>query len=205
MGEIRKRLGNIADYFDNERLTVRCQLEYVGEAIETEIKKLHGINKVGRHEERIRILEDDLPSYNFFNKSQLLADRIDILEKLKVIGEIAGVGQIEARIKALESYLKVIDKPAKRKDDPLPYDRHGKPPGGLKKGDVLLVEGWCKRFIDLGIFHRFSKPNKIWGSWKTILRDGKPVIRDWTDGDSFYEKNEVTFLFRPKDSEPCPS
>lgn len=102
MGETRKRLGDIATYFDKEQLAVRCQLEYVGEAIESEIDKVRQM--VDRNVKRAN---------GYLVRFDEIESRIEALEKFeKQIGALIDLESFRERLQSLK-----IEKPVPTNKD----------------------------------------------------------------------------------------
>lgn len=101
---------------------------------------------------------------------------------------------LESRIKALESYVLTGTYKVPPKD-PLSYDGHGKPPGGLKPGIDIVSYKDCGKKV-MGIFQYIksglSSDPEIWANWQKYVGES---FQTYT---SFMPKSQVTFEFRPK-------
>lgn len=143
---------------------------------------------------------------------KVLGERMERFEKAKTIGEIAGVGQLESRIDALEECIKCVDAltppdilMAKPKDlIEAPTDKHNNPPGGLELGDFISAAHSDPNGVWLGIY-LYTKENpetndigeraRVYGYWKD------PENKYFSRGIGFFHKNDVRFEFRPKQRE----
>jgi len=178
MGKIKERLRMARE---NQIKGGIWTFEYAGEAIESELQKLAETvgKKLREQDKEIEKLKQDI--LDFF---EMLAQRTKRIERIEeeFMDHLANEHNIEIR---------------KPKKDPLSYDRHNKPEGGLEPWDVMSYTIHYPERPKLhgrkcfGQFHH-KDGDGIWGHWQNWQ------TRELSKGLEFVYQDRVTFLFRPK-------
>jgi len=103
------------------------------------------------------------------------------------------IGEIESEFKGLENRIEALEpEDPEELKDPLPYDRHDKPEGGLEPGDVLEYHSprYQKRIGAIFIGQTSEQGHSGWIEAYRVC-DGEVVVID-------IELDECKFKFRPK-------
>jgi len=122
--------------------------------------------------------------------------------------EVAGRNGLKARIEALEQLVKpalfTVTEPTVKDeapyDDEVPYDKNGKPEGGLKRGDVISWKDKDFKEKHIGVFSHCEKTEGkmcAHGSWQH-----KVGLAGSNCHPDFILLNRITFEFRPELPEP---
>lgn len=225
MGKIRDRLKSVAYMMGlaNEKEAVSNQLDWAGEAIESELddlverfdkelreqyRQIQGLKKdivdlvemLAQRTKRIEELEDRL--YGIEQKQFDYKSRIEALESK--CGDIGWfMGQVKSNLRSIEA----MEKQVKHvlfgttpfvKD--VPTDKDGKPPGGLEPGDVITAIDEDHGTHHIGLFHHAEESKRgsgglIFAYWKRI---GDPMFHITP---AWRPQRTITFEFRPKPKE----
>jgi len=188
MGEIKEKLKRVAYFVDfaNKEEAMRDQLDYAGEAIESELQELS---------DRINNLSGVVGKESRRQDGVIHASNVGTGHSLRE--QDKHIEALEETVKKLEMDAFLESIPPEPMPPDVPTDKDGKPEGGLEPDDLIRAIDKEDRTHYIGLFHHIEKSvdgftKMVFAYWKQIGEASFQRELSWRP------QSEVTFEFRPR-------